>query len=439
MSINSQVVASTFKPEADTSNKYRLMLFELSNDGHYPGYIQHLIEYWCEQKLPGTFNIIVSPQFREQNSNIIELVQLHSFSNINFISITPEENNALVSSSSSLTRAFRAFQEWNLIYKYAVKLKSTHCLLTYFDTRQLPLALGAKLPCHLSSIYFRPTLHYGNFTDPLSDWKDWLQQWREKLLLSRIFRQTQLKTLFCLDPFAVKYLKQFSANTKLVYLPDPIQNYEDSEFHLKKLMKDLGIEAHRQVFLLFGALTRRKGIVQLLEAVSILPSNLCQKLCLLLVGPLGSNQKDKLQLQLQATELSQSLPVQIIIRDQFFSDREIQPYFKISDVILCPYQRHVGMSAILVRAAAAQKPVLAQSYGLMGEITRLHQLGLTVNSSSYKDIAQGLSRFLLESPEQFCNPSKMKIFADQNSPEKFSQTIFQDLSAHFAEIFCSKI
>lgn len=423
----SQLIAPNLGTEAKSCSEYRLMLFELSIDGHYPGYIQHLVRYWGEQELPGSLDIVVSPQFRKQNSDIVDSVQNYGSSNINFIPITPEEETVLNSNSSAFNRSFRAFQEWHLIYKYAVKLKPNHCLLMYFDTRQLPLALGAKLPCPFSSIYFRPTFHYDNFNDYVPGWKDRLQQWREKLLLSRIFKQPQLKTLFCLDPFVVKHLDKFSGKTKVVYLPDPVQVHQYSESHLKKLRKDLGIEPHRQVFLLFGALTRRKGIEQLLEAIHLLPPPLCQKLCLLLIGTLGSNQADKLQWQLQIAELSKSLPIQVVIRDQFVHECEIQAYFKISNVILCPYQRHVGMSAVLVRAATERKPVLAQSYGLMGEITRRHQLGLAVNSTAPREIVQGLTRFLLESPDKFCNHSTMKAFAEQNSAEKFAKIIFQNL------------
>ncbi len=424
---NNQLIAPILGTEAKVGSEYRLMLFELSIDGHYPSYIQHLVRYWGEQELPGSLDIVVSPQFRKQNSDIVDSVQNYGSSNINFIPITPEEETVLNSNSSALNRSFRAFQEWHLIYKYAVKLKPNHCLLMYFDTRQLPLALGAKLPCPFSSIYFRPTFHYDNFNGYIPGWKDRLRQWREKLFLSRIFKQTQLKALFCLDPFVIKHLDKFSGKTKVVYLPDPVQEYQYSESYLKKLREDLGIEPHRQVFLLFGRLTRRKGIEQLLESIHLLPPPLCQKLCLLLVGVLGSTQADKLQWQLQIAELSKSLPIQVIINDQFVPDQNIQAYFNISNVILCPYQRHVGMSGILLRAAAARKPVLAQSYGLMGEITRHHQLGLPVNSTVPREIAQGLTRFLLDSPNKLCDRSKMRAFAEQNSAEKFAKVIFQYL------------
>jgi glycosyltransferase involved in cell wall biosynthesis len=99
----------------------------------------------------------------------------------------------------------------------------------------------------------------------------------------------------------------------------------------------------------------------------------------------------------------------------------------MADVILAPYQRHVGMSGILLLAAAAQKPVLSSNYGLMGEIVRRYELGLTVDSTEPKEIAKGLTRFLVEDSDKLCDRAKMKSFAEQNSAEEFARVIFEHL------------
>lgn len=178
-------------------------------------------------------------------------------------------------------------------------------------------------------------------------------------------------------------------------------------------------------FSFFGALCERKGIYQLLEAISLLPPALLSKLCLLFVGPL--QEEDRVQIQPKIDRLTQTSLIQILICARFVPDREIQPYFEMSDVILAPYQRHVGMSAILVRAAAAQKPVLGSNYGLMGEMTCRYELGLTVESTASEEIAKGISRFLVESPHNIGNQMKMKYFALQNTAEQYASIIFQHL------------
>ncbi len=413
---------------ADSDHKeFKLMIFDLAIGGHYPGYIKHLVRYWCQHNLAGSLDIVVLPEFFKEHSDVIDVVSSYKTNNVNYISISPQEAENLSPRDSALSRARRSFEEWKLIYKYAEKLKPEHCLIMFFDTRQYPLALHNKLPCPFSSIYFRPTFHYHSFIERQTSWGEQLQQWREKFFMSRIMRHRQLTTLFCLDPFVVKHLAQFKGNVKSVFLPDPVHTYDSYQPAPEALKSSLGIAPNRQIFLLFGGLAERKGIFQLLEATSLLTAQISQRLCILLVGPMGFDPQQKLRMDKCIDQTTLSQDVQIIVEDRFIPDREIQSYFQMADVILAPYQRHVGMSAILVRAAVAQKPVLSSDYGLMGEIARRYRLGLTVDSTEPKAIAQGIAKFLLKSPVELCDRNKMKLFAKQNTAENFSRTIFKNL------------
>lgn len=406
--------------------KRNLMLFDLSVGGHHPGYIQHLIEYWSEQKLSGILNIVVLPKFIQQHSDVVDAAKRCKQKNINFVEITSDESSVLKSRNSSFSRAFRAFQEWQLLCRYASLLKATHCLIMYFDTCELPLVWKAKIPCSFSGIYFKPTFHYSNFSNYIPRWKNHLQQWREKFFLSRVLHHPQMQTLFCLDPFAIKHINKLHIQEKVVHLPDPVQIYSISEFPVKRLRENLGIQPDRQVFLLFGSLTdSRKGISQLLEAVKLLPHTLCQKLCIVFAGE--ADPIERLPLESQIMAISQSQPVQIISNYEFIPTEDVHVYFHLADVVLAPYQKHIGMSGILLLAAAAQKPVLSSNYGLMGELVQRYSLGLAIDSSVPIEITKGLTQFLLKTPFELCDRAKMKFFAEENSAENFANTIFQHI------------
>ena len=411
-----------------STNNQNLMLFDLIIGGHHGSYIGHLLEYWCQEERSGILNIVVSPKFLQVHSDVVDIASRHKQVNVNFVPITSEEEAVLHSSKSSLSRAFRAFGEWKLLCKYAEKLGASHCLIMYFDTCELTLTAGTKSPCPFSGIYFRPTFHYGDFAGYTSSGKDKIQQWREIFTLGRILRHPQFQTLFCLDPFAVKHIDaQFYTKAKVVHLPDPVDiDNKRSKFRLSSLQKNLGIEPDRRVFLLFGALTGRKGIYQLLEAILLLSSDLCQKFCLVLVG--SANTTEQASITSKVAAVCQDRPVQIVEHYEFVPEREVPDYFQLADVVLAPYQRHIGMSGILLLAAAAGKPLLSSHYGLMGEIVRQYRLGIAVDSTVPSEIAKGLTRFLLESPEVFCDQRKMKLFANQNDAKKFAKVIFQNLS-----------
>jgi glycosyltransferase involved in cell wall biosynthesis len=411
-----------FMDDADGSSDRHLMLFELSVGGHYPGYIQHFVRYWSEQGLPGRLSVVVSPQFIERHAEVVAVAQ-GSRRQVDFIPITAAEASALLPRQSPVHRAVRAFQSWQILCRYAAVLESTHCLIMYLDAFQSPLAWGAKAPCSVSGIYFRPSFHYSSLTGYQPSWKDRIQHWRERFILPRVLRHPQLQTVFCLDPFAIRPLKQFHGHAAAVPLPDPVQIYNHSEDQVVQLQKDLGIQPGRLVFLMFGALDGRKGIYQLLDAILKVSPILCQKLCLLFVGPIEP--RDRKLMQPRLAQIAESLPVQIILRNAFIPDREIQVYFQLADVILAVYQRHVGMSAILARAATAQTPVLASDYGLMGEVARRYKLGLTLDSTSPDEIAKGVTRLLEESPAAVGDRARMRAFAEQNSAERFASILFQ--------------
>ncbi|MCG8367666.1 MAG: glycosyltransferase [Pseudanabaenales cyanobacterium] len=400
-----------------------IMLFDLSIRGHHPSYIQHLIDYWCRQELPGCLQVVVSPRFLEEHADVVEFGLTEGKNRVRFTAITPLEEAALGSRKSKVKRTLRTFQEWKLFQKYAKALKADHCLLMYFDTCQLPLALGAQSPCSFSGIYFRPTFHYHEFPGYAPSRQDRLQQWQEKLLLFSIRRNLRLKTLFCLDPFAVKHLGKGAGSMKAVHLPDPVQINSPFAAQVDPIRARLEIDPGRRVFLLFGALTGRKGIYPLLDAIETLPPVLCQKLCLLLVGE--SNIAAALDSRIAS--ICHHRPVQIVRRYEFVPEADVPAYFQLSDVILAPYQRHVGMSGILLWAAAAQKPVLSSDYGLMGQIVRHYNLGMTVDSTLPDEISKGLTYFLTESAEGVCNRTKMKAFAAENSADRFADIIFQNL------------
>ncbi|MEM7595961.1 MAG: glycosyltransferase, partial [Cyanobacteria bacterium P01_A01_bin.83] len=379
-----------------------------------------------EHNLSGYLDIVVLPEFMEHHSDVVNEGKKTNQSQINFVPISSKERAELASRSSFFSSRKLSFQEWNLFCKYAKLLQSTQALLMYFDTYQLPILLGKAPPCPTSAIYFRPRFHYHEFDNHQYSLPERWHQKREKLHLTLVLRQRKLKTIFCLDPFAIKYLKRFKTSAKSIHLGDPVKTYQNYTLQPDEIRADLGIESKRKVFLLFGCLTRRKGLDQLLDALSLLPSTITHQICILLVGPISPSVKLKINPQIEL--LRQNKAIQVVICDRFISDQEIKPYFEIADFILAPYQRHVGMSAILARAAEAQKPVLSSDYGLMGELTRHYQLGLTVDSTVSSEIAQGITKLALSSPQEVCDFNQMKAFAEQNNPHRFAEVIFQNLS-----------
>jgi glycosyltransferase involved in cell wall biosynthesis len=403
---------------------YKIMLFDLATGGHHASYIRHLIDYYDDKKF--TINIVVSPKFIEEHSDVVKIATDSNQSNISFTSICLEEYSDLINTSSLLNKIFK---EWNLYCKYAKELKADHSLLMFLDTLQLPIVLGQKSPCPFSGIYFRPTFHYDEFDEYVSTYKDRFRQWRQKLLLSQVLHNSQFRCLFSLDEFAIKHIEKLSNYGKVFHLPDPVKIYESEQSQVDELRKKLEIDFGKKIFLLFGRLTARKGIYKLLEAVQILPNSISEKICLLLVGSIPS--KDRILIQSQIEIISQSMSIQIVICDEFIPEDEVHLYFRLADVILATYQKHVGMSGVLLLAAAGKKAVLASNYGLMGHLVRQKKLGIAVDSTSPQAITDGLISFINNDQPQanFFDVKMMDKFVEENLADKYSQTVFQGIYA----------
>ncbi|MCW6038303.1 glycosyltransferase [Spirulina subsalsa FACHB-351] len=414
-----------------------IMLFDLSIRGHHPNYIRHLICYWLAQNPVSLLYIVVSPRFLAEHPEVVQLA--HGADSIKFVAITSSEEDALVSRQSKWGRQWRNFQEWRLLQRYAKQLQVKHCVILYLDTYILYLALGLYSFCSLSGIYFRPRFHYSQWSDSLITRRDSLQMSWEKYLLFRVLNQPKFTKLLSLDPFVVDSVRLWSSSYKIVHIPDPVEEIPPVSVQRELFCQQWGIDPQRQIFLLFGALNGRKGVYPLLEAIAQLPDHLAQKLCLFLVGE--SNIVEDLNARIDS--LCQNHPVQILRHYQFIRHSDVPPYFHLADVVLAPYQRHVGMSGILLFAAATQKPVLSSNYGLMGQIVERYELGLTIDSSQPSQIAQGLTEFLTDSSLRdrihscsqnqsegrkiWGNPSKMADLVSQHSPERFAATVFHQL------------
>lgn len=400
-----------------------LMGFDLSVRGHHPSYIRHLINGWDKQQRTGTLVFVVSPLFFKEHDDVVALAELPRMGQVKFVAVSEDEEAALRSRKSGFKRFFRAFQEWNLLCKYAENLNATECFLPYFDTFQLPLIWGRPAPCPVSGIYFRPSFHYPSFTTYRPERKDALQHRRELFLINRCLRKKQLKKLFCIDPTAVEWMQQRYGTSKMVTLADPVELTEHADISSEAFKADLGIAAERRVFLLFGAITDRKGVLQLLDAIPLLASDVCQQVCILLVG----ESKLKQQLNDRIQQLTAEKPVQFVQHYEFVADDAIPTYFQGTDVVLAIYQKHIGMSGILLHAASAETPVLCSDYGLMGELTHRYELGITVDSTDPSAIADGIVRCLETPQEQLSNPARMQTFAQQNDAEAFAAVILDNL------------
>jgi glycosyltransferase involved in cell wall biosynthesis len=382
-----------------------ILIFEPDESGHHSGYLFHLISNFLINDYSYKLIVVVNPDFFKKHPQVIEKTLSER---VEWVSFTDLEYQEWKKPKSVFKRAN---EEWAMFCQYANTYKAVYGFFMYIDYLQLAILTQSPSPCPVSGILFRPTLvHYDSIL-----WKEKINFWRKNLLLRFFVKTKKLESLFSLDPFAAKYISENWQTDKVEYLPDPVKIYPTIT-SVTDFKKSLGIEENRKVFLLFGFLDSRKGISDIMNAIVNLPRELSKKGCLLIIGNWEGNEK-KLFNEKMIT-IAQTSDFQIITNNKFIFEEEIQQYFEVSNYILALYQKHIGMSGIMVRSAAAQKPLLANDFGLMGKIVPENELGIVVNGNIEEKF-----EMLLSEDVKIGNPSKMKAFADLNRAENFAKVI----------------
>jgi glycosyltransferase involved in cell wall biosynthesis len=392
----------------------RLLFFDLNPSGHHAGYLHHLMLNKPSAESIAAVSMVVSPDFLTQHAGIVADAEKNG---IRVVTISAEENAQRLARKAGLAQA-RA--EWHLLVKYARQEQADEVLLMYFDHLQPAFFLSKPLPFDVSGILFRPSFHYADWGQGPKTIREQLQSFRKKWLLRALLVRPELKNLFSLDPFAVQPINQWARRSVAHYLPDPVATRNVSALKISELRQDLDIEPSRRVALVFGLLDERKGIEPLMQAFAKMSAKEQANWCVLLVGPLTEQMRAVID-----TVLPTLTNVQVIRRHEFVADEVIQPFFAVADVVTVLYQQHVGMSAVLVRASAAGRPVLASGYGLVGQLVKTKQLGRIVDATNIDAIAEALLAF--GQGAWTANANEMRNFANQNRAENFASTIFNQL------------
>lgn len=382
--------------------------------GHHFEHIQYLLDYWINNRPDGTLKVVIAAGFLKLHPGLAEQISRGRSAGVSLV--------CLPRKPVKWGRLLRARLAGAQLSTYVERLRPACCLLMNFDHFQLSFALGLRFafPVRFAGIYFRPAFHYGSFGAPLT-LGDRMLQLRQAALLTLATHNPHLATLFCLDPYSTAHLSRLNPRIRALPLADPVVAGipRASGAGLKAALK---IEAHRRVFLLFGDLSRRKGTFELLQAADLLSEQSCRQTCLVLAGRIPA--ADSPIVLRQVARLRASRPLQIVAPDRFIDETEVRQYYAIADVVLLPYQRHVGNSGVLMRAAAAGVPVLGPDYGLLGHLIRRHRLGLAIDTTSPQALAAGIERFLAQSPASLFDPAQADALARRNDASTFATTIF---------------
>ncbi|MDX1547794.1 MAG: glycosyltransferase [Rhodothermales bacterium] len=373
-----------------TAARPHIVLFDLYAGGHHGQYLRQLIEHWGAQQRPGRLEVVVPPSFAGPHPDVPEAAARFAGAGVSY-SPLPEPVALPYDGPLGLVRTDRA--HGRLLRETVRRLEPDHVVLMYADHVLLSLGLGLRLPgvATLSGIYFRPSFHYRAFDGDDAGPKERLKRIEKRTRLRLALRNPHLTHLFCLDPYVVPYAERMAGGVAAVPLPDGITLHPPGRTP-EATRTRWGVEPGRRVALLFGVVDERKGVYPVIEALGRLPETAQRQVALVLAGPVPEAERARQRAAIE--RLRATSAVQVVQDTRFIPDEEIQDLMRAADLALVTYQRHVGSSNVLVRAADAAVPVLGSSYGLVGEHLRRRRLGLPADATDPRALADGFGRWL---------------------------------------------
>lgn len=318
--------------------------------------------------------------------------------------------------------AVSGLARWWFMRRHLRRTGATHGLFLEFDHLSLPLGLGLPLGRPVSGILFRPSVHYAVFDPSRPTWRERLRDWRKDALYRLMLANPALASVLSLDPdFATFATRRYRHGAKVASLSDPAPAVSAAPAGDTPVMLST-VPGGRILFVLFGELTARKGAVPLLEALAALPEDVAERTAVVVAGRLDTTLRPAVQAAL-ARVTSARPGLWLHLEDRRLSEEGLAALVGRSDVVLAPYQRFVGSSGILMRAAQAGRPVICQDYGLLGHQVRRHRLGLTVDTTDPAALAGALAEAVRRGPAALADSTAMAAFVAPHTPESFARTV----------------
>ncbi len=377
----------------------RILIFEPLCTGHHFKYVQLLIRAFTEKKCK-IYLASTTESFETKEYEILLKNIEHLFTKV--ITSVKMRNNIYLNS------LLHSIEIQRLIKRYDCNIVFIPYLDTYFYTLGILLKLSIKQKKRtIEGIIFRGDCSYEGMSKNIRNRIRRIIM--EKILLSNVFNRVLYIDELMYESFKHVITK---ANTHIVSCPDPVEStymISRNEFRSK-----FGISHNDKVLGVFGMIDSRKGVDLLLEAFQSLPKTSYNKL--LLMG----KHSEKLNDCVRKIELFSN----IISVDRFVTDDELISGINSVDVVAVVYPGHIGSASIVIRAAAAQKPVLGSDFGWIGHTIKKYRLGKACNVLDEDSLIEGV-KWAFDCPS--FDSEKAREFAEKNTIERFMEVVSQDI------------
>jgi glycosyltransferase involved in cell wall biosynthesis len=403
--------------KSDTAQRH-LLVFEPDARGHAPEWIEHLLERLVRLRQDLTVSVLVPPDLAAE---LAGWSRHRGPPDVRMLPLSTLEMKLC----SSGRLAVSGLARWWTMRRRLRQTGADHGLFLGFDHLTLPFGLGLGAGgAEISGILFRPSVHYPAEPGREPPLSERLRDLHKALLYPRMLRNPAVRTVWSLDPYFPAYaLDRYDHGHKVRPAPDPAYPVRTTARADENAFACLA-PPDRTLFLIFGVLSERKGMLALVDALRRLEPRYASSVAVLAAGMIDPALEKPLAAALE--ELHEMRPeIWLRFDNRRLSMGEIAAHVANADVVLAPYQRFVGSSGVMLWAAGAGKPVITQSYGLLGRLARDYGLGLDIDTTDPSEIAGAIVTTLRKGPGSLADPAGMARFLESHSPDVFAARVIE--------------
>ena len=379
--------------------------------GHNLGHIQNILRYLEQNPSETEYLFLLNPEAKT-------IPSVHtSATNVKIIFFTDEEFAPHLS-GISLVKSTQLL--WKVIMKQVADFQADRLILMMVDMFQHTIG-SSHSPCAITGIMFNPYPRVIPAEGTLRAKQQAAITKARKIFTSWwMCRNKQLKKVFIFnDRQTIKTMNETLGTRIFTYLPDPVYDYPSREG--LDIRNKYGIASDRKILLAFGMIDDKKNVINILKGLQGLSAQEAQQTCLLIVGKIRPEYQQLLAKAL--SEARKTRPeLQIELESRFVDDDEMECFVGQSDVISVAYINFYSSSGVIGLASRHHKPVIATKYGVVGDLTREYQLGLTVDGHQPEEIKHAMMHFLHHTSTY---PQKSEAFVQHHSSESFIKTLLE--------------
>lgn len=377
----------------------RVLVYEPTATGHHFAYLSHVMPTLAE--LASELVLVTTPSAASASQ-----FQLHLGQFAKLFTLYTE-----IRDKPSGTTLRDTLREWSVLRRCVKELQPDHVYVAYGD--RLATVAGfttpkqRRWPRELESevLLLRGGYRY-SVSGPLRRVR--------QMIMPRLVVRGPWTVVHHINPDDFEVLRDLSRDSQRCRLmPDPVE--PAPQIGKAQARRELGIAETGRYLGCAGSIDRRKGIDLLLRAFAAARPRLGETDRLLLAGPVQPQIRELIQQEWSEDVASG----RIVILDQPLTGTEIGLALVAMDLVCTPYPKHPHSASIVIRAAAAERPVLGCSIGWMERTIARFGLGTTCNVLDLNVFAQAIVNNLERSNEFSLNEAARR-FVEFHAPWNFA-------------------